>query len=99
ARFILPGLEMHDLRSADAEDNLERFRASSLLRHRRVEARATSLDESKVKPGRERDPLHVIARIIGIVAAEVAVVARNGRVQASGQAGDGGGERCPELRL
>ena len=83
AGFVLPGLEVHDLAAADAEQDSKHFLAGDPLRQGGVEARAALLDEGEVEAGRVGDRLQVV----GI--REVTVVAGNRRMLADGERRDG----------
>src|ERR1700731_293815 len=84
---------MHDLRSADAEDDLKDFEAA------RLKAVPALLDKRKVKSCREGDRLDVITRIVRVVTAKVGIVSWNGRVQSSGQTRDRVRERRAEIGI
>ena len=99
AGFVLPGLEVHDLRSADTEDDLKDFQAAGFLRHRRIEAGAALLDKRKVKSRREGDHLDVIARIIWVVTTEIGNVSGNRGVETRSQARDCVREGCTEIGI
>src|SRR3984893_12386005 len=99
AGFVLPGLKVHYLRSADAENDLKDFQAGGFLRHPRVEAPGALLHKSKVKSGRKGDRLDVIARIIWVVAAEVANVSGNRGVETRSQARDLVRGHCAEIGI
>jgi hypothetical protein len=57
AGFVLPSLEVHNLGSADAEQNSQHLRVGDPLRQRGVEARTTLLNEGEVEAGRVGDRL------------------------------------------
>lgn len=99
ACFVLPGLEVHDLRPADAEYDLKDFQAGGFLRHPRIQAGAALLDKSKVKSGREGYRLDVIARIIWVVTTQVAVVSRNRGVETRSQTRNCVREGCTEIGI
>src|SRR5438552_18756564 len=67
---------MHDLGSADAEEDSQNFEAGYLLRQGRVKAGATLLNKAKVKSGREGDRLDVVTGVIRI--AEFGIISGNG---------------------
>src|SRR6266480_2763551 len=97
ARLVLPGLKVHDLGSADAEENSENFQASYLLSQRRVEARATLLNKAKVKSGRESDRLDMVAWVVRV--AQFVIVSGNGRMLPCFQARDCVRERRTKIRV
>src|SRR5438876_10267393 len=59
AGLVLPSLKVHDLRSADADEDPQNFQTGNLLSERMVETGAGLLDKRKVKPRREGDRLEV----------------------------------------
>src|SRR4030088_1633978 len=90
---------MHDLRSADTEDDLKDFEAARLLRHPRIKAGPALLDKRKVKSCCEGDRLDVITRIVRVVTTKIGIVSWNGRVQSSGQTRDRVRERRAEIGI
>ena len=49
ASLVVPGLEVANLDSSDAQQDAQNFRTTGPLRHRRIEARASLLNRSEVK--------------------------------------------------
>src|SRR6266699_2601454 len=71
ARLVLPGLKVHDLGSADTEEDLQNFQACDLLGQRRVKAGATLLDIRKVKSRREGDRFEVVGKRLRALTAKM----------------------------
>jgi hypothetical protein len=63
AGFVLPGLEVHDLGAADAEQDPQHLAVSDPLGELGVEAGTGLLDPGEVEAGRVRDRLQVVGRI------------------------------------
>src|SRR5205085_9820542 len=92
---VLPGLEVHDLRSADADKDPWNLQAGYLLRQSGVEAGATLLNKSKVKSRGESDCLDVVTGIVRIV--QFIIVSRNCRMLSNMQTRDRVGEGRTEI--
>src|SRR6266480_6463949 len=88
---------MHDLGSADTKEDSKNFETGYFLSQRRVKARATLFNITKVKSGRESDRLNMIARVIWV--AQLVVVSRNCGMQPNIQTGDCIREGCAEIRV
>ena len=83
ARLVLPGLEMHGLGRADAQQNSQDYWTSDLQSHCRVEAAPTLLDGGEMEPRRVGDRLDVV------VGRQVVISSRDCRkTRIQGQAGD-----------
>ena len=94
AGFVLPGLEMHGLARADAEQDSQDFEVGYFLRERGIQAAATLFDERKMESGGEGDGLEMSGDALGVVRAEgaalgVGVGPGNRGVLLDVQAGDG----------
>src|SRR5580704_9999784 len=92
ARFVVPGLEVRDLRAADAEKNPQDLHIGDALRQRRIETAAALLDEGEVEAGRIGDGL-------GERAVQVPVGAGNRRMLSHRKAGHGLLERVSQVRV
>src|SRR5487761_66386 len=103
ASFILPGLEMHDLRPADTDQDPQNLPAAYLLREGVVETCTALLDESKVESRREGDRLEVredtCRRIGKVTAISVEVASGNCRMPPLIQTRDGLIELCAEIGI
>ena len=88
---------MHDLGSADAEEDSQNFEAGYLLRQGRVKAGATLLNKAKVKSGREGDRLDVVTGVVRI--AEFGIISGNGSMLPGFQARDCIWEDRTEIRV
>src|SRR5207253_1883072 len=77
-----PGLKVHCLRGADADQDSKDFHVSCPLRHRRVEAVATLFDSRKMKSGGIRDRL----KEVGII--QIIIGSGNCRMLPNRQSGD-----------
>src|SRR4029077_3807958 len=88
---------MHDLGSADTKEDSKNFETAYFLSQRRVEARATLFNITKVKSGRECDRLDVITRVIWV--AELVVISRDRGMQPYVQTGDSIREGRAEIRI
>src|SRR6478672_13033538 len=88
---------MHDLGSADTKEDSKNFETRYFLSQRRVEARATLFNITKVKAGRECDRLDVITRVIWV--AELVVISRDRGMQPNVQTGDCVREGRAEIRV
>src|SRR5207302_11036041 len=95
ACLVLPGLEVHDLRSADAEEGSKHFQTGNLLSQRRVEAGAALLNKTKVKSRGESDCLDVVTGIVWV--AQFRIVPRNCRMLSTMQTRDRVGEGRTEI--
>src|SRR5207248_5847349 len=93
--LVLPGLKVHDLRSADAEEDSKHFQTGYLLRQGRVKAGPTLLNKTKVKSRGESDCLDMVTGIVWI--AQFIIVSRNCRVLSTMQTRDGVGEGRTEI--
>ena len=91
AGFVVPGLEVHDLGAADAEQDAQHLRVGDPLGQRGVEAGAALLDEREVEARRVGDRLEVVRR------GEVGVGSGNRRKLPLSQAWDGLRERVAEV--
>ena len=80
----MPESEVIDLDSANADQDSEDLRVGRLEGQRRIQTRATLLDERKVKPRREGDRLEVGGdagwRITQVTAGRVGIASGNGRM-------------------
>src|SRR6266851_5802787 len=80
--FVLPGLKVHRLTRADAEQNSQYLQVGHLLSQRRVQASAPLLDESKVESSGECNGLKTrgyACRWIARIASRRVVVAPGNR--------------------
>ena len=60
AGFVVPGLKVRDLNTADAEQDPQNFRAGHSLRENGIQTGAALLEEGKVKTGGIRDGLREV---------------------------------------
>jgi hypothetical protein len=97
ACLVLPGLKVHDLGSADTKEDSKNFETRCFLSQRRVEARATLFNITKVKSGRESDRFNMITRVTWV--AQLVVVSRNCCMQPNAQTGDCVREGRAEIRV
>src|SRR6476620_10053373 len=88
---------MHDLGSADTKEDSKNFETRYFLSQRRVKARATLFNITKVKAGRECDRLDVITRVIWV--AELVVISRDRGMQPNVQTWDSIREGRAEIRV
>ncbi len=65
ARLVVPHLEVHRLRRADAEQDAQHLHVRNALRERRIEAAAALLDGAEMECGRVDDGEQVV-RILGV---------------------------------
>ena len=94
ACLVLPGLKVHGLAWADAQQDPQNFQVGHLLGERRIEAGAALLDKRKVEPRREGDRLEMGGDACGVVTADgtaggVGVGSWDGRMLPHVQTGDG----------
>ena len=89
ACLVLPSLKVHDLRSADADEDAQDFQTGNLLSERMVETGAGLLDKRKVKPCREGDRLEVGTDagwgITQVTACRVGIASGNCRIWFGGE--------------
>src|SRR4029077_19791254 len=71
---------MHDLRSADAQENSEHFQICDLLSQGWIEAAAALFDEAKVKSRRASDRLPVGRGRPGRIQYKIVIAEGNGRM-------------------
>src|SRR4029077_2263603 len=88
---------MHDLGSADTKEDSKNFETAYFLSQRRVEARATLFNITKMKSGRESDRLDVTTRVIWV--AELVVISRDRGMQPNVQTGNSIREGRAEIRI
>src|ERR1700757_1648579 len=88
---------MHDLGSADTKEDSKNFETRYLLSQRRVEARATLFNITKVKSGREGDRLHMGTWVIRV--AQFVIISGNRSMQSACQSGDSIREGRAEIRI
>src|SRR4029077_16166934 len=89
--LVMPGLEVCDLDSTDAEQNAQNFHIADSLRQLRVEAAPALFDKSEVKTRCVDDRLKEVG-IVGII-----VSPWNCRMPPDGQRWDGLTECVPEI--
>ena len=63
--FVVPGLEVHDFASADAEQHAQNFQVRDFLGQNGIQAAATLLDERKVEARGIGDRLEVVGNVTG----------------------------------
>src|SRR5580704_5046404 len=80
ASLVVPGLEVHDLAAADAEQNPQDFQIGYLLRQRRVQAASALLDECEVESRRVRNRLQMVGDVALGIQAQVGIAQGNGRM-------------------
>src|SRR5437879_4591600 len=84
ACLVLPSLKVHDLRSADADEDAQNFQAGYPLNESSVEAGAGLLDKRKVKSSGEGDRLEVGGDagrgVTHVTASRVGIASRNCRM-------------------
>src|SRR6266478_7774024 len=97
ARLVLPGLKVHDLGSADTEEDSQNFQAGYLLSQCRVETGPALFNIAKVKSRRESNRFDVVAGIVRV--AQFIIVSKNRRMQAAIQTWNCVRKCSPEIRV
>ena len=85
ACLVVPSLKMHDLRSADAQQDSEHFQIGDLLGQGRIKAAAALLDESKVKSSGAGNRLQVGRWRPVSIQYKIVIAEGNGRMLPLGQ--------------
>src|ERR1044071_1225809 len=99
ACLILPGLKVHRLRRADAQQNSQHFLMRDALRQRGIKAGSPLFDHRKVKAGGIGDRLEMRRWLFGSRTGQITIVSWNRRKLPLHQSRNSLRESIPEIRV